>query len=114
MGLNQRKGKKESMDVQELREVPAMLERLDFDDAVGIYASGKVFEAAYERLGLEVPLWVTENLAMLQKYIVAKRKDNFARELKHRDMLAEQFKTREEKRAENEAKRAELRKRLEE
>ena len=66
------------MDVQELREVPAMLERLDFDDAVGIYASGKVFEAAYERLGLEVPLWVTENLAMLQKYIVAKRKDNFA------------------------------------
>lgn len=80
------------------------LDRIDLDEMVALFAFGENLKAVYGNMLLEVPEWVIDNVATLQKEIHSRRRDNLEKELKKAQASLETLKTADEKRLDLRAK----------
>ena len=80
------------------------LDRIDLDEMVALFAFGENLKVVYGNLLLEVPEWVTDNVATLQKEIHSRRRDSLEKELKKAQASLESLKTADEKRQDIRAK----------
>lgn len=88
------------------------LDRMEFDEAVELYAHATLIEGAYKNFETEQPEWLVEALGALQKDIRDRRRDAIAHELKLTDAALNGLKTVTEKKAELLAKQERLKAQL--
>lgn len=88
------------------------LDRIEFDEALELYAHAGMIGAAYSDFAAEPPEWLLEAKASLSKHIKERRRDAIAHELKLTDAALNGLKTAEEKRAELRAKAERLKAQL--
>jgi hypothetical protein len=76
------------------------LERLALDDALAIYAFGKLLQSEYDAFQVDTPEWLTENMASLKREIQDRVRDELLRGIKLDEAQVESYKSAADKRKE--------------
>lgn len=109
-GRPARKGETKPMALERLRTYSA--NSMSIDDLVELSGECRVTVDEYEKVGVEVPDWVTAQLKSLRREIRVKTQDSIESQLAKIDAQMEQTMTAAERRDKLAAKRAELTQKL--
>lgn len=105
--------KKEGRDMTLMEELLGLdLNRVDFDDMVGLLAYGTIVVATYKENDLEVPDRLTENVKALKTEINRRATDNREAALRTIEQEEERLKTTTERKADLAEQKAALLKKL--
>lgn len=88
------------------------VDRIDLDEAVALEAFAHGMRSVYDEYGLEAPDWFVNSCKTLATEIARRREDNLRKALAQAEAEAEALKTQKEKRTDNAARIARLRKEL--
>lgn len=80
------------------------LDRIDLDEAVGLIAEGEAMEDVYATRSLETPEWLTNNLRELNREVNNRVAESREKALRETELELAGLRTREERRAELQAK----------
>lgn len=92
--------------LHQFREIE--LDRNGMDELLALRAFGRAFEMEWTDYDLEVPPWVTDRLALLDKEIRSRVADALAKDIKDTELRLEALKSRDERKEELNARLARL------
>ena len=89
-----------------------IVDRLDVDELFALSALGKSIHKEYQERGLPTPIWLGEQMATLEREILARRRDELEKRLKDIKAQRSTLETASEKRERLDKEQAELEKQL--
>ena len=89
-----------------------VVDRLDMDELFALSAFGKSIRVEYQERSLPIPVWLEEQLGVLNREILARRRDELEKRLKDIKAQRSTLETASEKRTRLDVEQAELEKQL--
>ena len=90
------------------------LEAMDMDDMVALYSAAKRLREGYEEYKLQVPDFLTDSMALLDRDIKSRRRDYLIRQMKVLEAKKQRLMSREEQKNEVDNRVEEIKKMLNE